>query len=146
MVVNDLILSLTEVVDNVLAKTNGTQTSTDTDTFCAKFNSAFDKNIAKGSESASSVTGEGTVALESGGEEANVILTQSKDIDADLISSPSRSPNPSTVLASIQRSPVDHSTSENQVSSSKLIHSTSKGAGVLGEDMTDFVQEFVQSP
>ena len=116
VVVNDLILSSTEDVDNVL-----------------------------GSESASSVTGEGTVALESGGEEANVILTQSKDIDADLISSPSRSPNPSTVLASIQRSPVDHSTSENQVSSSKLIHSTSETSkGVLSEDMTDVIQDVIQ--
>ena len=128
VVVNDLILSSTEDVDNVL-----------------------------GSESASSVTGEGTVALESGGEEANVILTQSKDIDADLISSPSRSPGPSSVLASIQRSPVIdttqtrneipvvHSTSEIQVSSLKLMPSTSDTSkGDLSEAMTDIVQDVIQ--
>ena len=157
VVVNDLILSLTEVVDNVLAKNNGNQTSHDTDTFCAKFNSAFDRNIAKGSESASSVTGEGRVANGSGGEEANVTQTNSQDIDDDLISSPSRSPSPGSVLASIQRSPVkdttqtsnekpvDNSTSENQVSSSKLIHSTSETSkSDLSEAMTDAVQDVIQ--
>ena len=157
VVVNDLILSLTEVVDNVLAKNNGNQTSTDTDTFCAKFNSAFDKTIAKGSESASSVTEEGTVANGSGGEEANVTQKNSQDIDDDLISSPSRSHSPGSVSASIQRSPaidttqtsnekpVDNSTSENQGSSSKRIHSTSETSkSDLSEAMPDAVQDIIQ--
>ena len=155
-------------MNNVLTKNNGNQTSTDTDTFCAKFNSVFDKNIAKDKDkSASSDTREGT-----SGEELAAIPTHSNNIDADLISSvsPSRSPSPSpdSVLASNQRSPVkdttqnsneipvDHSTSENQitrdcllsflnqVSSSKLIHSTSGTSSDLSEAMPDVVQNVTQ--
>lgn len=107
----------------VLKNTNGTQSTSDTDKFCSKFNSAFDKNPETDTGLNSGVT----ESCESGEEKTVMTSTQSETIDEDPTSSPSRSPSLDIDFASIPQTtvkdstravnkmPVNNSTSENRV-------------------------------